>query len=98
MHGDNLTSQPKKWCKEQKLLKGVGTIMIGFKNNNNNNNNTIFVSQVCFGETQCKFRGFAKFQLLSDVSPDWLNALLRSMFETQGTFKTEKQIKNLIFN
>ena len=30
-HQDNMTSHPKKWCKEQKLLKGVSTIMIGFK-------------------------------------------------------------------
>ena len=34
-----------------------------------------------------KFQSFAKYQLLLDVSPDWLNELLRSMFNPWGTFK-----------
>ena len=37
-----MTSQPKKCCKQQKLLKGTTTIMIGFRK-------PVFISQVCFG-------------------------------------------------
>ena len=78
MYQDNLTNKPKEWCKEQKLLEGVSTIMISFKEK-------IFlfpscvlgiavgtVLEVCRGGNKilCKFRGFAKYQLFSDVSPD----------------------------
>ena len=47
--------------------------------------------ELCYGRE--KFWSFAKYLLFSDVSPDWLNELLRSMYNPWGTFY-ENDVEN----